>query len=972
MIRKMFAMAAWSAIAACSSPATTTKRGSATTTLPAELQIGPMKDMVAPREVHLKNVRQLTFGGDNAEAYWSAAGDQLILQSNRAPYKCDQIMTMPAKYGAKATLVSTGKGRTTCSYFVNDDKEIIYASTHEKSDDCPTPPDMSQGYVWALFDYDIYKANADGSNVRRMTDTPGYDAEATVCQKTGAIVFTSTRNGDLDLYRMDADGQNVVQLTHSMGYDGGAFFSPDCSKIVWRSSRPTGAALEDYQRLLKQNLVRPTKLELFVANADGTDTRQITYLGVAAFGPFFHPSGKRILFATNYPNPKGREFDIWAVGIDGTNLERITWADGFDGFPMFSPDGKTLAFSSNRRDVVAGPPDANGKPTEVYRATGTAAGPTDTNVFLAEWTDDWNVPEVRKPDAASAVDRFRDAVDYLADDARQGRGVGTDGLVQAQGWVEGELRAAGVEPLLAASGPQGSGAATFRQPFSVTTALQRGAKTSVKIDGVAVAVEDFAPFSFSTRDGKTVKAAVVDVGWGIVDAGLKQDDYQGKNVKGSIVVVHRFAPNDVKLSARDAAKLGDARYKAFVAKQHGAIGMIVVDDGDLKIDEAKLPPLLPSSAGTDGDAGIPIVALTRKAKAISPAPWKRAEIAVELNPVRTTTDNIIGIIRGGAEPKAAGVVVVGAHLDHLGQGGVGTGSLDTTQGIHNGADDNASGVAALLEVARTLSANKATLHRDVVIVAFSAEEMGVLGSEFLVKNLPTQLAKGKNPGSGNPIVAMLNMDMVGRLRNNALSVLGAESATEWSGLMPDLCASTGIECTIGGSGYGPSDHMPFYVAGIPVLHFFSGSHLDYHRQSDDAATINAAGGAQVAKLVAVTAAAIANRSTGLTYQKTTAPASTTMDLRLTGASLGTVPSYNDEPNQPPGAAISDVVPDGAAAKAGILGGDRIIRIGATEIRNLSDMMFVLQNSKPGDATKVTVMRSGKQLTFDAVLGQRRR
>ena len=245
---------------------------------------------------------------------------------------------------------------------------MIYASTHLGGDACPPRPDHSQGYVWALYDsYDIFRAKADGSGVTRLTDTPGYDAEGTVCAKDGSIVFTSVRDGDIDLYRMDADGKNVKRLTSTVGYDGGAFFNADCSKIVWRASRPKpGEELEGYKKLLAKGLVRPTKLEIYVANADGSEAAQITYLDAASFGPFWHPSQKRILFSSNYGDPKGREFDLWAVDIDGTNLERITHAPGFDGFPMFSPDGKYLAFSSNRA---------------------TAPGAHDTNVFLARWTD---------------------------------------------------------------------------------------------------------------------------------------------------------------------------------------------------------------------------------------------------------------------------------------------------------------------------------------------------------------------------------------------------------------------------------------------------------------------------------------------------------------------------------------------------------------------------------------------------------
>jgi Tol biopolymer transport system component len=323
--------------------------------------------LALPREVHLRDVVQLTRGqGENAEAYWSFSGDQLIFQSARDPFGCDQIFRMPADGSAPAELVSTGKGRTTCAYFLEGDQRILYASTHLGGDACPPVPDRSQGYVWPLYDtYDIFTARPDGSDLQQLTDTPGYDAEATVCATDGSILFTSTRDGDIDLYRMDADGQKVKRLTDTRGYDGGAFFSRDCSKIVWRASRPEGEALEDYRRLLAEKLVRPSKLELWVANADGSDARQVTHLGAATFAPYFHPSGRRILFSSNYGDPRGREFDIWAIDIDGTRLERITHAPGFDGFPMFSPDGTQLVFASNRGAKAEG----------------------ETNVFIADWVN---------------------------------------------------------------------------------------------------------------------------------------------------------------------------------------------------------------------------------------------------------------------------------------------------------------------------------------------------------------------------------------------------------------------------------------------------------------------------------------------------------------------------------------------------------------------------------------------------------
>ena len=316
------------------------------------------------RETRLSDVRQLTFGAENAEAYWSPDGSELVFQSNRAPYECDQIYRMPVSDPAALTLVSTGQGRTTCGYFTADGERVIFSSTHAADAQCPAPPDRSQGYVWPVYDtYQIYSAAPDGGDLVALTDTDAYDAEATVCPVDGSIVFTSTRDGDLDLYRMDADGTNVRRLTDTPGYDGGAFFSRDCSRIVWRASRPSGAELEDYRALLDEGLIRPGELEIFVANGDGSEPRQVTHVGGANFAPFFYPDGRRIIFSSNHHDPAGREFDLFAVDVDGTDLERITFTPGFDGFPMFSPDGRQLAFGSNRNQ---------GQPGE-------------TDVYLARW-----------------------------------------------------------------------------------------------------------------------------------------------------------------------------------------------------------------------------------------------------------------------------------------------------------------------------------------------------------------------------------------------------------------------------------------------------------------------------------------------------------------------------------------------------------------------------------------------------------
>lgn len=322
-------------------------------------------DLALPQEKHLRNIRQLTFGGENAEAYFSADGKKLSFQSTRDGRGCDQIYTMNID-GSDAKMISNGGGRTTCSYFFPNGKRVLYSSTYLGGMECPPRPDFSQGYVWALYpSFDIFTSNPDGSNLKQLTKTPGYDAETTISRQ-GKLAFTSVRDGDLDIYTMDANGKHVKRLTSELGYDGGPFWSYDGKQIVYRAYHPqTEKEKTDYISLLKQNLIRPTTLEIWVMNADGSNKHQVTNLNKASFAPFFFPDGKRIIFASNVADPKGRDFDLYVTNVDGTGLERITYNDTFDGFPMFSPDGKKLVFASNRNDKQQG----------------------DTNIFIADWVE---------------------------------------------------------------------------------------------------------------------------------------------------------------------------------------------------------------------------------------------------------------------------------------------------------------------------------------------------------------------------------------------------------------------------------------------------------------------------------------------------------------------------------------------------------------------------------------------------------
>jgi Tol biopolymer transport system component len=320
--------------------------------------------LIQPGETHFAHLWQITFGGENAEGYFSSDGSKLIYQSTRDGYPCDRMFVMDLATGT-STLVSTGTGRTTCGYFYDRDRRVLFASTHLGGDSCPPVPDFSQGYVWPLHpSFDLFTAKPDGSDLRRLTATPGYDAEATVSPDGRRIVFTSTRDGDIELYTMRPDGSDVARLTAEPGYDGGAFYSRDGRWICWRrDDQDTPEKLADYRRLLAQDLVRPSSMHLWVMRADGSGKRRVTRKPGASFAPYFTPDGRALIYSSNWENPRGRDFDLYRVDVAGGEPQPVTRHPEFDGFPMFSPDGRWLVFASNRGGTTRG----------------------ETNLFLAEW-----------------------------------------------------------------------------------------------------------------------------------------------------------------------------------------------------------------------------------------------------------------------------------------------------------------------------------------------------------------------------------------------------------------------------------------------------------------------------------------------------------------------------------------------------------------------------------------------------------
>lgn len=380
----------------------------------------------AGQEKNLKNIQKLTNGGDNAEAYFSPDGKMLTMQvtNPKANIPCDQIYMYDLQsknYSSEnLKLISTGKGRTTCSYFMPDGKHIIYASTHASSPECPAPPKPHDGkYLWAVYpEFDIYMADLNGNIVKQLTNSPGYDAEAVVSPDGKKIAFTSTRSGDLELWTMDIDGTNLKQITFGLGYDGGSFFSHDSKKLVFRSSRPkTEAEIADYKALLKENVVAPTEMEIYTCNVDGSDIKQITHLGKANWAPFFHPSDKKIIFSSNHHSTHGYDFQLYMVDIDGTNLKQITWESEFNAFPMFSPDGKKLVWSSNRMQSAA----------------------RETNVFIADWVDTDDTEAV-KPEL------LKKHISFLASDELKGRLTGSAGEQKAADYISAQFKNLGLKP----------------------------------------------------------------------------------------------------------------------------------------------------------------------------------------------------------------------------------------------------------------------------------------------------------------------------------------------------------------------------------------------------------------------------------------------------------------------------------------------------------------------------------------------
>lgn len=893
-------------------------------------------------EPHLANIRQLTFGGENAEAYFSSDGSRLVLQSTREPYHCDQIFTMnPDGSGVKQ--ISNGKGRTTCSYFLDGDQRILYSSTFAASPDCPPRPDYSKGYVWALYpSYDIYSSKTDGTDLKVLNASAGYDAEATVSPDGKKIVFTSTRDGDIELYSMNIDGTGVKRLTNEPGYDGGAFFSPDSKRIVFRADHiKDPKELEEYRQLLKENLIRPRNLEVFVMDADGKNMHQVTNNGAANFCPYFHPDGKRIIFASNV-NGSFMNFDLYLINDDGTGLEKITSNPTFDAFPMFSPDGKKLVFASNRNQKVEG----------------------ETNIFIADWVEHPAAASASAATASASVENLKKDVGTLASDEMKGRLTGTPEARKAAEYIEAEFVKYGLQPP-----PQTKSA---YQQFEFISGVELTGENSLKVQTASGTSmykvgTDFVPTGYS-EDASLKDIPLVFAGFGIQAPDLKHDDYEGIDVKGKAVLIERYGPEGDDPKSQYATYY-PLRYKAMTAREKGAAALLVLYKSDDK-DEA-LPEL--KSDASFGTSGIPILYvqedvaatwLKQAGKQLPAASDPKAErhfdvagekvsLECHLDRIKSKSDNVLGWLPAAAPTDQT--IVIGAHYDHLGLGI--EGSLAPKRGqIHNGADDNASGVAGILELARLLNTERDKLRRNVLFISFGGEELGALGSTYFVKNPILPL---KN------IVTMINLDMIGRLREDKLVISGTGTSPEFKDLL-EKTAGTNFKLTLNEDGYGPSDQASFYAKDIPVLFFFTGSHAEYHRPEDKPATLNYEGLAKVVNYVLQITDAIETQPEAPKFTRVKGSAAA-MGGRSFRVYLGTIPDFTENVK---GVKLTGVREGSPAEKGGLQAGDVIVEFGGKKVENIYDYTYALQEHKAGDTVTVIVLRGDKRVPLQVTLEKR--
>lgn len=950
----------------------------------------------------LQNTRQLIYEGKRSgEGYFSADGAKLIFQSERqADNPFYQIYMLDLETG-DSHRVSTGTGKTTCAFIRPGHDEALFGSTHADPDAVKKQQaeldfrasGQKRRYSW---DYDenmdIFSSDLKGDNLKNLTAVRGYDAEGSYSPDGSKVVFCSLRDAygenpsdqhqkqlEMDpsyfgeIYIMDADGSNQTRLTDWPGYDGGPFFSPDGERIIWRHFEENGAVADVYTMKI-----------------DGSDRRRLTNFKAMSWAPYFHPSGEYALFASNklgFAN-----FEIYMVDAKGEKEPvRITFTEGFDGLPVFSPDGKKMAWTTNRTsDKKSQLYIANWNHSAALEALKTAPvrvtseggtngghGSFEPGTTFYESATQPQTSADEKLSSAIAAEDIQQYASYLASDELEGRMSGTNGTKLAADYLVKNLKQVGLKPL----GDNG----TFLQKFEFTAGVELAEGNTLEITTpkgkqVFEVEKDFLPLSFTSEE--EVEGQVVFAGFGLTVPGAQGEGYNSYNnldVKDKIVLVLRYVPEQVEVERRQKLNVyAGLRYKALAARQKGAKAVLVIS-GPNSPRAGKLIPLrYDRSAANSGIVAASVSSVVAQAlfassdKSLEEVqsqldienPHFEGRFALEGVSVKIKTGvkrtqktdyNVVAMLPASA-PDATETVILGAHYDHIGFGEIGSLARKGEEGkIHNGADDNASGTSTVLELATYFSGEKKKnpdlFKRNLIFAFWSGEELGLIGSSAFVENAPVPLAN---------IAAYLNFDMVGRLRENKLILQGVGSSSVWKKIIEKRNVVAGFDLTLQDNPYQPTDISAFYPKDVPVLAFFTGSHENYNRPTDDAATLDYDGMQRIAKFAALITKDLLKTDERPDYKKVKRVKSKQGNRDAMRAYLGTIPDYVGGDN---GLKLSGVSGGGPADKAGLKGGDIIIELAGQEVKNIYDYTYAIDALKIDEPTDVVVLRDGEKLTL---------
>ncbi|NUO07305.1 MAG: M28 family peptidase [Candidatus Brocadia sp.] len=947
----------------------------------------------------LSNIRQLTYQGKSAgEGYFSPDGKFLIFQSERDPENPFYQIYMMSFETGDTHRISPGIGKTTCSFIRPNSDEVLFASTHldpeakvkQQAEFEFRASGKKRRFTWDYdTHYDIFSARRDGSSLKRLTETHGYDAEGAYSPDGSKIVFCSLRDAYPaeklspedrkrletspayfgEIYLMNADGSSQKRLTNWAGYDGGPFFSPDGERIIWRHFNENGMLADVYTMKL-----------------DGSDIRRLTDFGSMSWAPYFHPSGEYVIFHSNkYGFANCELFIVDALGEK--EPVRITFTDGFDGLPVFSPDGSHIAWTSGRT--------SNGdsqlflaewnhvaalnalKLTNTKGISNKTAQTSNTSGSLAygksvtEKTGHRFVPEITAAD-------LRTAVQYLASDELEGRMTGTKGTQMAAQYIVHYFKEIGLKPI----GDNGSYFQEF--PFISGSKIIRyqnhleilkNGKELIKYE----VDKDFLPLAF-TANGR-VEGQIVFAGYGLSvpgDDGKGYDSYAGLDVKDKIVLVLNHVPEKVDMKRHlELTRYAGLRYKALQARERGARALLVIV-GPKSSGAGELIPL--SSDKASATSGIITASISGKvAEALFAGSGKdlesiqtgldaedpqvagsfdlpnvRVKISTAVEQVKESDRNVLGFISPGEGTGDTEYVIVGAHYDHIGHGGVDSLAHKGEEGqIHNGADDNASGVSVVLELAAAmaedLKKSPKIFKRGIIFALWSGEELGCLGSSYFAEH-PTVPLKD--------VVAYVNFDMVGRLKDNNLVVEGIGSSGIWTRLIEKANVKAGFHLKLIQDPYQPTDVTAFYPKEIPVIHFFTGVHEDYNRPTDDPETLNYDGLVKITEFSRSMITELAKSPERPNYIKVQQKGEFGKERVSRKSYWGTIPDFTSESTE--GVKINNVKLDGPADKAGMKDGDIVVEIAGKKITNIYDYNYMMDSTGVGKPVEVTVLRDGKR------------